>query len=160
MFALNVIREKGHFDSKMVELSKKGLRMDLYKPKIGKALAPSYPKPGKVYGLIKDHKDIPTGHKLPPIRPFVSECGSNYETLSAFLDFYLKPCVKKLDSYIEDTNEFLLFIEEMKNENLPQDVIPVSIDVVGLYSSILHCDAINAVKKTLVPTRGKRLNAN
>ena len=71
------------------------------------------------------------------------------ETLSAFLDFYLKPSVKKLDSYIEDTNEFLVSIEEMKNENIPQDVIPVSIDVIGLYSSKPHVDAINAVKKTL-----------
>ena len=133
----------------MVQLAKKGLQMELYKPKIGKALVPSDPKPGRLYGMIKYHKDIPPGHKLPPIRPVVSGCGSNSETLSAFLDFYLKPCVKKLDSYIEDTNEFLLFIEEMKNENLPLDVIPVSIDVIGLYSSIPHCDAINAVKKTL-----------
>ena len=37
----------------------------------------------------------------------------------------------------------------MKNENLPQDVIPVSIDVIGLYSSIPHCDALNTFLKTL-----------
>ena len=134
---------------KMLKLTKEGLQMELYKSNIAKALVPSDPKPVKLYGLIKDHKGIQPGQKNPLITPVVSGCGSNSETLLAFLDCYLKPSVKKLDSYIEDTTDFLVFLEGMQSENLSPDVIPVSIDVIGLYSSIPHGDVINAVRRAL-----------
>ena len=56
----------------------------------------------------------PTFYMLPEIdkpngpgRPFISGCQSPTRVLSQYLDFYLKPFVKEIPTYIEDTNHFL-----------------------------------------------------
>ena len=66
----------------------------------------------------------------------ISGSGSNTECISRMLDFYIKPLVKKLPSYIEDTKDFLNSLEVFNEDIIPMDVIPVSIDVVSLYGSI------------------------
>ena len=50
---------------------------------------------------------------------------------------------------MEDTSDFLRFLDKLNNEHIPEDVVPISIDVVALYSSIPQEDAVNAVKTTL-----------
>ena len=143
---MNVV--KIHFES-IIKLIDKGATMGLFNNEIAKALKPTEAKPGKLYGLLKDHKPIPDNETIPPMRPVVSGCESNTEKISSFLDYYIKPLVKNLSSYLEDTTDFLNFLEQMKSDVIPKDVIPVSIDVVALYSSIPHEDAIRAVRKAL-----------
>ena len=93
--------------------------------------------PGKLYGLVKDHKPVETSSKLPPLREVVSGSGSNTEFLSAFVDHHLKAEVKKLPSYIEDTPDLLREIEKRNDLGpLPPHAIPVSMDVVALYPNV------------------------
>ena len=65
----------------------------------------SSPRTPIFYLLPKIHKpkidDITSG------RPMVSGCGSPTEKLSQFLDYYLKPIVQTIQSYIRDSKHFL-----------------------------------------------------
>ena len=128
---------------------KLGLQEGLYDKRIADALVPKEPSCGRLYGLLKDHKPLINGNRIPPIRAVISGSGSNTEQISRFLDFYIKPLVKTLPSFVEDTKDFLVSLEKMKNENIPDDVFPVSIDVVSLYGSIPPEDAMKTVKNNL-----------
>ena len=73
------------------------------------------PRCGRLYGLVKDHKPVDeTG--IPPLREVVSCSGSNSEFISAYVDHHLKPEVKKLKTFIEDTPDFLREIERHNTE--------------------------------------------
>ena len=126
-----------------------GLDKGFYDKRVADALIPKEPKCGRLYGLLKDHKTIPEGKQIPPMRLVISGSGSNTESISRMLDFYIKPLVKKLPSYIEDTKDFLNSLEVFNEDIIPMDVIPVSIDVVSLYGSIKPEDAITSVRKAL-----------
>ena len=41
-------------------------------------------------------------------RPIVSSCGAPTEKISSFVDYHLRPLVKKIPSYIKDINDFLV----------------------------------------------------
>lgn len=110
------------------------------------AMIPSEAKPGRLYGLAKDHKEF-VG--IPPFRPIVSGSGCLTENISLFLDHHAKPLVSKLPSFIEDTPDFLRAIEELKEEDLPTEAIPVTIDVVGLYGNIPQNEAISTMSAML-----------
>lgn len=62
-------------------------------------LVPPQPKPGRFYGLVKNHVEPEqrTG-PIPPLRPIVSASGSNTEGISHLVDEYSRGEVKKLDS--------------------------------------------------------------
>ena len=68
-----------------------------YGDEIIKSLIPSGRNPGKLYGLIKVHKD---GN---PARPVVSMIGTPEYTLAKFLDSIIKPYIP--DSYIIQSSE-------------------------------------------------------
>ena len=89
-------------------------------------MIPENPKPGRLYGLVKDHKPIDPNTNIPKLREVVSGSGSNTEYVSAFVDHYAKSEVQKLSSYIEDTSDVLRRIQA-KNRNgpLPPGAIPV-----------------------------------
>ena len=72
-----------------------GLKQEYYDKRVAKALVPKEPKAGKLYGLVKDHKEIPYSSKIPPLRPVVSGWGTNTEMISSILDTSIKPIVKK-----------------------------------------------------------------
>ena len=82
-----------------------GVREEYNSQKDAILMVPDKPTPGKLYGLVKDHKPVETSSKLPPLREVVSGSGSNTEFLSAFVDHHLKAEVKKLPSYIEDIHQ-------------------------------------------------------
>ena len=94
-------------------------------------------KAGKLYGLPKLHKEPQAGKSIPKCRPIISNCGSNTEQISAFIDIHSKHLVKKLDSFVEDTPDLLRMIQ-MENETRRQPVksFPVTVDVVSLYTNI------------------------
>ena len=56
-------------------------------------------KPGRFYIPPKVHKPDNPG------RPIVSSNSNPTERISHFVDYYLKPLVHKLPSFVKDTNE-------------------------------------------------------
>ena len=88
----------------------KGFRQKLISETDKDLMQPSG-KPNRLYGLPKVHKGIQVGSKLPPCRPIVSNCGSNTDKISGFVDHYSKHLVKNLKSYVQDTPDFLRIIE-------------------------------------------------
>ena len=89
--------------------------------------------------MPKTHKGIKEEETLPDCRPVVAGSGSNTESISLAIDLEEKHMVHKLDSYWQDTPHALRYI---KNENekgpQPQNTIPVTMDVVGMYNNIGH----------------------
>ena len=69
-------------------------------------------------------KDLatPKFHMLPKIhktdisgRPAVSFIGCHSINISKFVEYYLKPIVKNIPSYVQDSNDFLNKIDTVKN---------------------------------------------
>ena len=128
------------------EIIADGLEKEYLKPEEAEAMIPSESKPGRLYGLAKDHKDY---DHIPPFRPIVSGSGSLTENISKFVDFHAKPLVTNLPSFIEDTPDLLRAIEDLKQKQIPENAVPVTIDVVGLYSNIPQEEAIEQMKEAL-----------
>ena len=77
----------------------------------------------------------------------ISNCGTPTEKVSEFLDHHLKPVTQEGDSYIKDTSDFL---NKIKNINdIPENAILVTADVVGLYPSMLHQNGLEALRQAL-----------
>lgn len=71
------------------------------------------------------------------IRPIIS--GINYATEN--LDIWLQPLMKRLPSFIQETNNFIQMIESTL---LPQNCLLAPIDVMSLYANIVHIDSLEA----------------
>ena len=87
---------------------------------------------GKLHLLPKIHK----GLSNVPGRPVISNCGTPTEKVSEFPDYQLQPIMKKNNSYIKDTGDFL---EKLRaTGEIPKGAILVTADVMGLCPSIPH----------------------
>ena len=93
------------------------------------------------YMLPKIHKPNNPG------RPIVSGCDGPTEKLSAYVDSYIKPLAQKVNSYLQDINQFLQKMNELGQ--IPANSFLATIDVVALYTNIPHRDGILAVKEAL-----------
>ena len=101
------------------------------------------PRIGRFYMLPKIHKRL----YAVPGRPVISNCGYYTENISAFLDYHLQPLARSVKSYIKDTNDFLRKLSVLND--LPDDFILCTVDVVGLYPNIPHNDGLAALKRVL-----------
>ena len=91
---------------------------------------------------------LPKIHKVGiPGRPIVSSCGSPTERISHFVDYYLNPLVKKIPSFIKDTNDFLCKLQNV--QNVPSDSLLVTLDVSSLYTNIPHDQGLEACREAL-----------
>ena len=91
----------------------------------------------QLYFLPKIHKpDIPG-------RPIISGYGDPTVKLSQYADHLLKPLLKHIPSYVQDTTHFLCRIFTF-NKNLTNDFILVTIDVKSLYTNIPNDEGIQA----------------
>ena len=88
---------------------------------------PNPPRIPVFYTLTKTHKVNLSS------RPIISGCDSPTERISAFVDSLLQPIMKKQQSYITDTTQFINFIEGTR---VPLNAILVSMDVTSLYIQI------------------------
>lgn len=96
--------------------------------KVADKLKVSSPRTPQIYFLPKIHKN-----KLPPPgRPICSSNEGPTEKISAFLDFFLNPLVRKTDSFIKDTGEFVNLIKDISQ--VEPDSIIGSLDVSSLYN--------------------------
>ena len=66
----------------------------------------------------------------------ISNCGTTTEKVPEFLDHHLNPVMQSGKSYIKDYGHFSEKIKALGC--MPDDVILVKADVVGLYPSIAH----------------------
>ena len=124
-------------------------------------MVPVEPRPGRLYGLVKDHKPVVPGTGIPPLREVVSGSGSNTEYISAFVDHHLKQEVRKLPSFVEDTPDFLRCIEERNSKGpLPDHVFPVSMDVCALYPSIPWKEGLEALERAAERREDKGVPTN
>ena len=98
-------------------------------------------KPARFYLLPKLHKNGVPG------RPVVSSCGCITENISIIVDWFLKPLISSIPSYIRDTKDFLQKIRNIGP--LPEDALLVTLDVVALYPSIPIDDGLSALSTFL-----------
>ena len=84
-----------------------------------------------------------------PGRPIVSSCGAPTEKISYFVDHHLNPLVKKIPSYIKDTNDFLTKLQQLGD--LSSESLLVTLDVVSLYTNIPHQEGLDAYREILNP---------
>ena len=80
-----------------------------------------------------------------PGRPVISNCGTPTEKASKFLDHNLQPIMRSGMPYIKDTNDFLSKLKNLKK--VPDNVIIVTANIVGLYPSIPHNEGLDVLKK-------------
>ena len=84
---------------------------------------------------------LPKIHKQgTPGRPIISGCNSPTESLSKYLNHYLKPIVQTSPSYIKDTTHFLKIIHGLGE--MPKNTILATLDVKSLYTNIPHQEGI------------------
>ena len=121
--------------------------------RIAKILIPKKPRTSQLYLLPKIHKNTF------PIkgRPIVSANECPTEKISAFVDSFLNPIVKKSKSYIKDTTDFLNMIKGIKLEK-NCNYIMGTLDVTSLYTNIPHDEGLEAVSKALEKFRPKNQN--
>ena len=108
---------------------------------------------GKLYFLPKIHKKLSNV----PGRPVISNCGTPTEKASEFLDHHLKPVMQSSWSYIKDSEDFLRKINQ--TENLPENSILVTADVLRLYPSSPHELGLKALEETLEKRESKQISA-
>ncbi len=113
-----------------------------------------YPVTPVIYVLPKIHKDLTN----PPGRPIISGIGSLTEKISTFVDFFLKPVVFTLPSFVKDSIDM---IKNKKTIDLPDEILFVTFDVESLYTNIPHEGGIEAMEFFLRdPHQNKNPSAN
>ena len=103
-------------------------------------------KAARTYMLFKVHKAHQEG-SAPPERPVISGSGSITENPSKFCQHYMKQVSKDHASFLRDTCDFLLHIQNI--ENLPDNAILATIDVTGLYTHIPRDEGMQATREGL-----------
>ena len=98
---------------------------------------------GKMYGLIKTHKNNN------PARIITSDCNTAIESLSIFVEKVLYDVASNLPSRIKDTGHMLDIIDEINNSNLPTNSILVGFDTVNLFPSIDNKSGLKSVHDIL-----------
>ena len=97
---------------------------------------PEDPRPARFYLLPKVHKAGVPG------RPVISGCGSLTEKASEIVDWFLKPLVPCVTSYLRDSFHFLEKLKALGS--VPPNSLLVTLDVTALYPSIPHEDGLAA----------------
>ena len=111
--------------------------------KTAKDLVETKARTPHLYTLPKIHKRLDN----PPGRPIVSSNQAPTERISCIVDQYLKSLVKQLPAYIKDTKDFLCHLRTL--QDLPEDALLFTMDVVGLYTNIPHADGLKAFEAIL-----------
>ena len=120
--------------------------------KVRDYLTVDQPRTPELYLLPKIHK----GTSPVPGRPIVSANESHTERISVFVDSFLAPVVKNGRSFVRDTGDFLLKLEDIGP--LEGGEILLTLDVSSLYTNIPNDEGCTAAYNALLKNRG--LNAN
>ena len=109
-----------------------------------KFIEPSFVAPGKMYCLVKTHKENN------PVRVITSGCGIAVENLSIFIEKFLFPEVLEIESRVQVTSEMLNFIDFLNDSNiLTENCMLVNFAIVNMFPSINNESGLQAVKNAL-----------
>ena len=135
--------------SKIRNIVQEGLDNKILSKEEYEAMLAEDKEAAKFYCTFKVHKD----HQpmtAPPPRPIVSGSGSATENIAAFVEYHIKDISKQHQSYLQDTPDFLRYIENInKGPALENNQILVTWDVVGLYNNIPHEEGLESLKEGL-----------
>ncbi|CAJ0955519.1 unnamed protein product [Ranitomeya imitator] len=95
------------------------------------------PKLATFYLIPKVHKNALD----PPGRPIVARIGGLCEIIADVVDYFLKPIVSTLPSFVRDTTQALQRIDQLQ---LDENQVLVTADIEALYTSIRHSDGLAA----------------
>ena len=109
---------------------------DFPKHTINRLKTPSTARTQRFYALPKTHKAVLK------IRLIVSACGGIFDRLGWFLQYLLKPLLKSVPAHLNNTAELVSKIHAIDTEELKGQV-PVSFDVVSLYTNVNTNEAID-----------------
>ena len=134
---------------KIRNLVQEGLDNDILSKEEYTAMLADEKEAAKFYCTFKVHKK----HEpmtAPPPRPIVSGSGSVTENIATFVEYHIKDIAKEHEAYLQDTPDFLRYVEKVNNEQgLEDDHILVTWDVVGLYNNILHEEGLKSLNEAL-----------
>ena len=100
--------------------------------------------PGKMYGLVKTHKE---GN---PVRVITSGCGTTIENLSIFVEKCLYSEVLNIECRVQDTSEMLTIIDNLNSSNsLTSECKLVSFDIINMFPGTYNISGLKSVKKVL-----------
>lgn len=99
-----------------------------------------YPRVPISYLVPKIHKDL----NSPPGRPIICGCDSLLEPVSKYIDFFLKPFVTEVPSFLRDTTDFIAQVEGLDFNKDTQ--LLVSFDVTSLYTQIPQEEALQVIE--------------
>uniref|UniRef100_A0A803JGD4 Reverse transcriptase domain-containing protein n=1 Tax=Xenopus tropicalis TaxID=8364 RepID=A0A803JGD4_XENTR len=102
-----------------------------------------YPRIPIIYTLPKIHKSL----SAPPGRPIISAVGSLYQPVATYIDSYLQPLVKSMQSYTRDSTHVIQRLKDLKD--IPVNSLLVSMDVKSLYTIIPHEQGVWATRRAL-----------
>ena len=103
----------------------------------------------KVKGVLQNMDPLkrdPNINIQVPARPIISQCGAPTEKIGRFLDYFLKPIVKKQNTYIKDTRDFINKIERLI---VPKSALLVTYDVTSLYTNLRFNDLLSSLRYEL-----------
>ena len=96
--------------------------MSIEEPSMKKPCKPSYQKkPGDPLFLPVDHQ---------------------------FVHYHPNPLIRRIPSYIKDTTDFLLTLQDLNN--LPLNYLLATLDVTSLYMNIRHNEGIEACREDII----------
>ena len=124
-----------HSDSKWTTLKDILTKHDFSTTFINNLQTPTTARTQHFYGLPKTHK---TNLKIQPI---VSACGGIFDRLGWFLQQLLKPLLSHVKAHLNSTTDLLARFNA-KEESKLSGTIPISFDVVSLYTNINVEEAI------------------
>ena len=107
---------------------------------------PEEPRQRRFYMLPKIHKDKASWsiqNSMPPGRPIVSDCNSESEKVSTYIDSFIKTKANLHPSFIKDTYDFL---DKVVDKQLPPSALLITLDVESMYTNINHDEGIQAIK--------------
>ena len=137
--------------SKIKYLVQDGFENDILSEEEYNAMIADEKDAAKFYCTFKVYKKHePMTAPPPPPRPIVSGSGSVTENIAAFVDYHVKDTAKEHHSYLQDTPDFLRYIERINHgPALENNQVLVTWDVVGLYNNILHEEVLDSMKEGL-----------
>lgn len=97
------------------------------------------PRVASFYMLPKIHKCVDN----PPGRPIISGNDSLTESVSKYIDYFIKPCLSSLPAFVQDTTDVLNKITQL--QNIGSDTYLVTMDVEALYTNIEHTQGLAAL---------------
>ena len=112
-----------------------------YDSEVIRKLIPSGSTPGRIYGLVKVHKNNY------PLRPVISMIDSPEYELAKFMDSLIKPLVPN-KYMLNSTDDFLM---KLNNSNISSNDKLVSFDVVSLFTNIPLNETINIIADYVYP---------